>query len=75
MLSLQQSGIHSLIMLHRYNKDFNPHSATNPKPRVIYLATVENGVDSTWYLDNEATNHCTKNFNNLHLETEYKGNK
>ncbi|KAL5739017.1 hypothetical protein ACOSQ2_028197 [Xanthoceras sorbifolium] len=38
-----------------------------------FVAAPTSGGDSSWYVDSGATNHITPDFNNLSLNTEYKG--
>ena len=52
---------------YRFKKNYVPNKASNRRSAYI----VENGghKDGAWYLDSDATNHISNDFNNLNISS------
>lgn len=65
--------IHTAVKCcYRFKKNFVPKIASNRKS--AYIAQTGEHRDRAWYLDSGAIDNVTKDFNNLSINSEYKGN-
>ena len=56
---------------YRFKKNYIPNQIQNR--RSAYVAENRGNRDGAWYLDSEATNHISNDFNNLNISSDYKG--